>query len=266
MHHIKNCSVLHVLTAWSLHEVKDPSSSLDNGKWWYVGGDGTTFLSWLKAWKCGGGVLWWSDPGMEEVGYKWPPEVASNTWSTEQFSMWCSRCKTCPILLTTKNSTSHSIGNIPSKPQPHANHQMSYKYLTRCKCGLRCVKETGQALHCRTNNHWVDITHRRTHEKPVAQHLASSGHSLDDMEVHRRRNKKMGGGGKFCVPSTCSMLVCNVTYGHWHRSWAICTKLRIDMCTQLRMYMSMCTQLQSRSRTQVLQSRVNRRIYSCCVK
>ena len=33
------------------------------------------------------------------------------------------------------------------------------------------------------NNHRADITHRRTYEKPVAQHFTTSGHSVEDMGV-----------------------------------------------------------------------------------
>ena len=57
-------------------------------------------------------------------------------------------------------------------------------YLIQCKrCGQQYVGETGQALHCRLNNHRVDIVHHRIQEKPVAAHFNSGEHSVEDMTV-----------------------------------------------------------------------------------
>ena len=95
-----------------------------------------------------------------------------------------SRCKTCPILLTTKEFTSHSTGRKYTIRTSATCKSSNVIYLIQCKkCGLQYVGETGQALHCRMNNHRADITHRRTHEKPVTQHFTTSGHSVEDMGV-----------------------------------------------------------------------------------
>ena len=61
---------------------------------------------------------------------------------------------------------------------------MNVVYTIQCrKCGQQYVRETGQALHCRMNNHRADIIHKKTEEKPVAAHFNTQGHSVEDMTV-----------------------------------------------------------------------------------
>ena len=57
-------------------------------------------------------------------------------------------------------------------------------YMIQCKkCGQQYVEETGQALHCRMNNHRADIIHKKIEDKSVAAHFSTQRHSVEDMEV-----------------------------------------------------------------------------------
>ena len=42
---------------------------------------------------------------------------------------------------------------------------------------------TGQALHCKLNNHRADIMHKRMDGRPMATHFNNAGHLIEDMSV-----------------------------------------------------------------------------------
>ena len=94
------------------------------------------------------------------------------------------RCKTCPILLTTDEFSSHTTGeNFKVKIRASCKSS-NVIYLIMCRrCGQQYVGETGQPLHRRINSHRFDITHKRTDESPVAGHFNSNAHSPADMAV-----------------------------------------------------------------------------------
>ena len=81
-------------------------------------------------------------------------------------------CKTCPIVTTADEFTSHTIGQVFK-----INFASSYKfsninYLITCRrCGQQYVGETGQPLHVRISGHRYNITHGKTEESPVAEHF-----------------------------------------------------------------------------------------------
>ena len=111
--------------------------------------------------------------------------MASTTNSTPGNKLCGStRCKTCPIMLKTDKFTSHSTGKQYQVRAAATCKSYNVVYLIQCnRCGQQYVGETGQALHCRLNNHRADITHCRTLEKPVAAHFNSGEHSVEDMRV-----------------------------------------------------------------------------------
>ena len=95
-----------------------------------------------------------------------------------------SRCKTCPILRTIAEFTSHSSGQQYQLKTTASCKTMNVVYMMQCKkCGQQYVGDTGQALHCRMNNHRADIIHKKIEDKPVAAHFSTKRHSVEDMEV-----------------------------------------------------------------------------------
>ena len=88
------------------------------------------------------------------------------------------------MLLQTDKCTSHSTESQYKVKVAATCKTSNCVYLIQCKrCGQQHVGETDQALHCRMNNHWADITHHRTQEKPVAAHFNSGVHTIEDMTV-----------------------------------------------------------------------------------
>ena len=79
-------------------------------------------------------------------------------------------CKTCPILTSTDEFTSHTTNQMFK-----INFVTSCKsfniiiYLITCRrCGQQYVGKTGQPLHRRIIGHCFNITHWKTEESPVA--------------------------------------------------------------------------------------------------
>ena len=94
------------------------------------------------------------------------------------------RCKTCPILMTTDEFTSHKTGQVFKMKFAASCKSSDIVYLISCRrCGQQYVGETEQQLHCRINSHRYDIRHRRTEESPVAEHFNGAGHTLADLTV-----------------------------------------------------------------------------------
>ena len=89
------------------------------------------------------------------------------------------RCKTCPILVTLDEFTSHTTGKS-FKDDASSN----VIYLITCwRCGQHLIRETGQSFNLRVNRHQLDITDRRIAESPVTAHFNSHPHSLEDKSV-----------------------------------------------------------------------------------
>ena len=81
-------------------------------------------------------------------------------------------CKTCPVLLTMNEFSSHSTGKTYIIRSEATCNTSNVIYLIQCrKYGLQYVGETGQLLHCRMNNHLANIIHQWINEEPVAQHF-----------------------------------------------------------------------------------------------
>ena len=94
------------------------------------------------------------------------------------------RCKTCPILVTSDEFSSHTTGKSFKVKIRASCKSSNVIYLITCRrCGQQYVSETGQPFHLRVNGHRFDIAHRRTDESPVSSHFNSGPHTLADMCV-----------------------------------------------------------------------------------
>ena len=94
------------------------------------------------------------------------------------------RCKTCPVLMTTNEFTSHKTGQVFQMKFAASCKSSNIVSLISCRrCGQQYLGETGQQLHCRINSHRFDIRQSRTEESPVPEHFNSTGHTLADLTV-----------------------------------------------------------------------------------
>ena len=94
------------------------------------------------------------------------------------------RCKTCPILVTTDQFSSKTTGKQYQIRCKATCKSSNLIYLISCKrCGLQYVGETEQALNERMNGHRSDIVNKKIDDKPVAAHLNSPQHTLEDLQV-----------------------------------------------------------------------------------
>ena len=72
------------------------------------------------------------------------------------------RCKTCPILLTWDEFSSHTTGNsFKVKIWPSGKSSNVINLITCRRCGQQYVGETGQPFHLRVNGHRFDIAHTK---------------------------------------------------------------------------------------------------------
>ena len=137
---------------------------------------------------------------------EWPPLMPTSLWGSlrQKFSLHTTHqhlcgsgtkptdtllcvwqiqmCKTCSTLLTTNTFTSKTTGRSYLMRCSATCKSSNIIYLIQCrKCGCQYVGETEQALNERMNSHRTDIRHKA--EKPVAIHLNTTGHKLEDLQV-----------------------------------------------------------------------------------
>ena len=106
------------------------------------------------------------------------------SWLTTIYLCGASRCKTCPILVTSDKFPSHTTGKSYKVKTQASCKSSNVVYLILCwRCGQQYVGEMGQLLHLRVNGHKFDIAHRRTNEFPVSKHFNIRPHTLADMSV-----------------------------------------------------------------------------------
>ena len=87
--------------------------------------------------------------------------------------------------MATFDFTSHSTGEQHQLKSASICKTTNVIYLIQlCKrCGQQYIGETGQALHCKMNNHQTDIIQKETENKHIAVYFNTPGHSMDELSV-----------------------------------------------------------------------------------
>ena len=105
-----------------------------------------------------------------------PPELPAN------YPCGAPKCKTCPMLVSSDEFSSHTSGQLFKMKSRASCKSSNVIYFITCRsCSLQYVGKTSQPLHLRVNGHRFDITHKRTDESPVSNHLNNGSHTLADM-------------------------------------------------------------------------------------